>query len=312
MVGGPGVNSVFGDAGDDQVLGGGGDDDVGGGLGADTVRGGPGNDAVDGYQGDDQLFGEAGADWLVDGAGANVLDGGDEPNEVWSGSGNETIKGGPGRDVVSYANLLEDGALGGHCHAIVADLSRGTAHGTGFGTDTLQSVESVWSSGGNDTLIGDSGTNDFQTGTYACNEKAPRESVNGNGGSDRIVFGTEADSAPGPVRVDLARNRARWDNQGSRYPILITLRSIENVTGTEYGDVIAGNAQPNALSGGPGFMDGGDVIIGRGGADYLAGQGGRDRLYGGCGSATPCSGGSARDLLRGGTGPDTLSGRPGS
>ena len=113
---------------------------------------------------------------------------------------------------------LEEGSSGSHCNAITANLALGTAHGTGFGTDTLESVESVWTGGGNDALIGDERANGFYTGGYPCDEQSPTDSVTGGGGADRITFDSESienGSAPGPVRVDLAAHTARWDNRGS-------------------------------------------------------------------------------------------------
>jgi len=81
------------------------------------------------------------------------------------------------------------------------------------------------------------------------------------------------------------------------------MSSIENVTGTEYPDFIAGNARANSLSGGVGWAETprGDVIGGRGGADRIHGLGGRDRLYGGRG-ADAIFGGTGNDRLRGGLG----------
>ena len=306
VFGGPGVDEVYGEGGADLLVGGGGDDFVSGGRGADTVRGGPGADLLGGDEDTDRVYGEAGADYLSDFQGANLLDGGAGDDNLSSGPGDEVIRGGPGRDVASYVELLSAGSFSSHCNAITADLSRGTAHGTGFGTDTLQTVENVFTGGGNDALIGDGNANVFYTGGYPCDERSPHDSVDGRGGADRITFdteNTEFGSAPGPVRVDLAAHTARWDNQGSPHPIVVTLRSIENVTGTEYPDVIAGDALANGLVGGSDFAGRGDVIRGRGGADRISGRAGNDTLYGGPG-ADVLSGGRGHDVLKGGPGRD--------
>ena len=172
----------------------------------------------------------------------------------------------------------------------------------------MQSVESVWTGGGNDALTGDEHANGFYTGDLPCDELSPTDSVSGGGGADRISFDSQTagfGSAPGPVRVDLAAHTASWDNQGSPHPMMITLNSIENVTGTEYRDVIAGDARPNQLSGGSdaAWQSGGDFIYGRGGADLLTGRIGNDRLYGGPGPDS-LWGGPGRDVLRGGLGRD--------
>ena len=200
---------------------------------------------MSGGGGSDRLIGGPGPDWLSDFEGANFLDGRGDDDILASGAGNETMRGGTGRDAVSYVETLSDGGSGSHCNDITADLSQGTAQGSEFGTDTLQDVEIVWSGGGNDVLTGDDGPNWFYTGGLPCDEESPTDSVTGNGGADRITFNSEAiefGSAPGRVRVDLAEHTARWNNQGSPIWMVITLSSIENVTGTEYRDVIAGDA----------------------------------------------------------------------
>ena len=51
-----------------------------------------------------------------------------------------------------------------------------------------------------------------------------------------------------------------------------TLSNIENVRGSNFGDVIVGNAGDNVLEG----LDGNDIIVGGGGDNYLVGGGGAD------------------------------------
>ena len=63
------------------------------------------------------------------------------------------------------------------------------------------------------------------------------------------------------------------------------LSEIEDVDGTDFGDLISGNELDNRIYG----RSGGDTLVGRGGDDYLSGsygndtlegQGGDDSLYG--------------------------------
>ncbi|RLS57083.1 MAG: hypothetical protein DWH91_05280 [Planctomycetota bacterium] len=63
---------------------------------------------------------------------------------------------------------------------------------------------------------------------------------------------------------------------------LDTLVSIENLSGSQWGDVLTGNDFDNALSG----QGGNDIIHGRGGADRLDGGAGDDTLLGGEGNDT--------------------------
>ena len=78
-----------------------------------------------------------------------------------------------------------------------------------------------------------------------------------------------------------------------------TLSSIENVTGSNYGDKLVGNGSNNVLSG----LAGKDQLSGGGGNDTLIGGTGDDHIYGGSGNDV-IRGGAGRDFLRGGSGAD--------
>ncbi len=300
VVGGHGPDEVFGDAGADVLLGNSGMDFIGGGDGTDTLHGGQGRDNLDGNELGDRLLGERGGDFIADPRGANTVMGGDGRDFILSGRGNETIDGGSGRDHADYAEILSPNGSSGHCRRITADLSLGTASGTGFGVDVLEGIESISTGGGNDVLIGDDDPNDLFAGVPCFGNPSPTESVTGNGGVDRVLFSDPfaGESASGRVRVDLLNHTARLGNQGAS-PVVYSLDSIENVTGTEFRDVILGDAGPNELSGGP--FSSGDVISGRGGADLLVGKFASDRLRGGSGNDVLLGNGGADDL-DGGTG----------
>lgn len=81
------------------------------------------------------------------------------------------------------------------------------------------------------------------------------------------------------------------------------LRSIENVTGTNWKDQITGNGAANTLEG----EGGNDEIHGGGGADHLYGGEGQDEIHGDGGNDY-LSGSVGNDQLYGGTGVDTISG----
>ncbi len=111
----------------------------------------------------------------------------------------------------------------------------------------------------------------------------------GLGGNDLLDGGSDTDSvsygsSQQSMRVDLARGRATGEGND-------TLVSIEDVTGSRYDDVLAGDAGPNRMFG----LGGDDLLKGRAGPDELYGGAGRDTLLGGPGA----------DLLHGGSGPDT-------
>ena len=237
IIGGSGTDEIFGSSGADLLIGRPGSDFIYGSDNKDSVRGGPGADYLSGDGGDDDVYGGIGADFISDAEGNNTLRGGPDDDVSESGPGNETMRGGRGRDAASYLWLLDpDGGSGSHCSDITADLSAGTASGDGFGTDTLDGIEKVWTGGGNDVLIGDDGPNEFYTGTLSCDESSPTDSVAGNGGLDRITFDSlnvEGGSAPDSVEVDLQAKTALWGDPESQDRDLITLNSIEDVAGTE-------------------------------------------------------------------------------
>lgn len=102
VLGGNGVNRLFGEQGNDTLGGGGGDDLLAGGTGNDIVNGGNGRDLLfggdgldmlNGGDGDDNVFGSTGADVLRGGAGRDTLTGGQGDDVYYIG--NE----GPGRDI---------------------------------------------------------------------------------------------------------------------------------------------------------------------------------------------------------------------
>jgi Ca2+-binding RTX toxin-like protein len=91
--------------------------------------------------------------------------------------------------------------------------------------------------------------------------------------------------------------------------------SIENLTGSQYKDILIGNDLANVLDGG-GSADtiyaggGNDTVIGNGGSDVLYGQGGNDFIDGQWQRDT-AYGGVGKDTIYGGTNDDSLFGEDG-
>ncbi|MEM9737182.1 MAG: calcium-binding protein, partial [Pseudomonadota bacterium] len=129
---------------------------------------------------------------------------------------------------------------------------------------------------GDDTLLGSAGA----------------DLLAGGGGRDRADFSTSA-----AVTLDLARGLAAGGDAAGD-----TLTGIEDLTGSNFEDLLSGDLAANRLDGGA--RD--DELRGRAGDDTLLGQGGNDRLAGGPG-ADLLDGGTGSDLLEGGHGADTLS-----
>ncbi|MDU9415778.1 retention module-containing protein [Pseudomonas sp. zfem005] len=144
------------------------------------------------------------------------------------------------------------GSSGDSSDQIVIDNSAlGNTLAGGSGNDVL--IGGV----GNDTLNGNNG-NDLLVGG------AGDDALNGGGGIDTASY---VDATSG-VTVSLASAAAQ--NTGGAGTD--TLSGIENLIGSNFGDVLTGNSGDNTLSG----LAGNDTLIGNGGNDILSGGDGAD------------------------------------
>jgi Ca2+-binding RTX toxin-like protein len=316
---------LYGKQGDDELSGGPGDDTMGGGGDRDTITYGDSGNGVTmdlgartaqgegsdifadrfevavGSPRDDRLTGSKAADELLG------LDGNDVLNGL---AGSDVLRGGSGADAVSYAS-----SGGG------VTLSLVTGKAAGEGLDHVTGVEDVTGSafrddiagssrpnrllggGGNDRIAGHEGS-DYLGGGAGEDDLSPGagvDTVDGGTGGDTIAYS----AATGRVRVDLAAGAA--SGQGKD-----TLRRIQDVQGSPFGDDLLGSRAKNDLGG----RGGDDHIGGRGGPDFLIGSKGRDSLFGhegrdrlqGSGGDDSLSGGPGNDYLSGDTGGDLLRG----
>ncbi|MEJ8838671.1 choice-of-anchor U domain-containing protein [Ramlibacter sp. AN1133] len=286
----PGSNAN-GRGGNDTILGGGGDDFITGGSGNDSIVGGAGFDTADYNPAFDNAgvpltgvgvtvnlaTGIATDNWghtdslsgieLVRGSDfADHLTGGNPANgsgatdgfEGFTGQGgNDTIDGGTGFDRAQYDTSPNavNVTLGG--------TSSGTAQDGFGGIDTLISIEEVRGSSFGDTLTGsDSGVFESFEG------RGGNDFIDGKGGVDRVSYQTSGSG----VNVDLAAGTASDGFGGTD-----TLSNIENIRGSESGDVLAGNAGANDIE----ARAGNDLLQGGAGQDTLRGGAGDDTLDGG-------------------------------
>lgn len=155
-------NSLYGEEGNDTLLGQGGSDFLVGGVGDDTIDGGLGVDIASSYQATGPIVANLaagtatgdGTDSLVNVEGIegspydDTITGNGVSNYLFGGPGNDLIDGGPGMDIALYW-----WATG----PVNASLATGTA--TGEGTDTLVSIEGLFGSLYDDTLIGNANPN---------------------------------------------------------------------------------------------------------------------------------------------------------
>jgi Ca2+-binding RTX toxin-like protein len=277
QIGTEGADVLDGTPGDDVIVALGGDDVVNGGAGDDKICAGDGKDTVDAGDGVDVVEG---------GAGADTIAGGDGGDDIFGGSENDTIDAGPGGDGVS-GDQGDDTLTGGDgtdllyyidAPGVMVDLGKGIA--IGDGSDTLAGFEATSGSGGNDTLIGDSGLNFFLPIGGA------KDVVHGGEGLDFILY-------LAPVEADLQTQTATglpndYFDEGTD-----TFDGIEGLAGGP-GSTLSGDGHDNYL-----FFS--STLIGRGGDDVLVGDVGKQSLFGGPGA----------DLLRADSGADRIDGGPG-
>jgi Ca2+-binding RTX toxin-like protein len=147
-----------------------------------------------------------------------------------------------------------------------------------YGTSGADSIHGL---GGNDFLSGGAGNDllDGGIGDDVLDGGAGADTFIGGAGVDTVSYG----SATIGVMVDMATGGITNDAQGDTYS------GIEVVRGSNFGDILNGDANAN-------------TFFGHGGDDWLFGQGGNDSLNGGEGD----------DQIRGGAGSDVLSGNKGS
>ena len=158
------------------------------------------------------------------------------------------------------------------------------------GTDTITGTsqsDTILGAGGADTLNGGAGADTLEGGAGA-------DTLNGGGGTDTASYANAPGGAGGlgvtVVMLNTALNTG--DAAGDTYS------SIENIRGSAFDDLLAGNNVANFLFGG----DGDDTLNGQGGDDELSGGDGEDTL----------NGQTENDELHGGNGDDTLNGGAGN
>lgn len=188
-----------------------------------------------------------GADLVADrDNSANILSGfaGDD-TLVGRLDGADTLDGGVGTDTADYsspAGRLYVSLL--HGEAVFLDASD-------LQRDAITNIENVIGGDWGDFLEGDDQDNVLKGG--------PGDDILvGRAGSDTASYA----GGFGGVFVDLSAGEGHWNAAEGD-----TLLSIENVSGTDYSDVLIGTAGANRLDG----RGGQDLLVGGGGADILIG-----------------------------------------
>lgn len=334
LVGGAGSDELHGGAGRDWVDYSASDAAVTVSLLTQSATGGHANgdrltgiSSVIGSAFNDSLTGNDFTNDFIGGAGNDTFVGNGATDRFWSGAGADSIDGGSGNDAAYYT---------GSTSSVSVDLLNGTYFG-GYATgDHLHDIEHLHGSdhadmlrgsddrnnlfgyAGNDTLFGENG-NDFLSGGLGD------DSLVGGVGNDTLEGGNENDILEGGAGADVllgGGNHARASYTGSGAAVTINLagftasggdadgdflQGISNLSGSQYADVLVGNAMRNSLIGG----HGNDTINGAGGDDRIFGGAGHNTLIGGDGNDYLLGGGVADDI-EGGAGDDTLDGSGGA
>lgn len=286
------IEDLKGSGYDDVLTGDGGDNRFYAQNGADTLYGMGGND---------RLFGEGGGDALYGGDGNDILEG---------GTGADVLSGGDGLDQVSYRSSST---------GVSVNLLTGLGSGGEATGDTLLSIEAVVGSGYGDVLTGDDENNRFYSlgGDDTIYGGGGVDRMKGGSGADQLFGGDGDDWMSGGLGGDAFDGGAGLDMvsyEGGAAGVTVnlltgavsggeavgdTFSSIENLGGTDYADVLTGDAGGNRFYG----FAGNDTLHGGDGVDRLLGGAGDDGLYGDGGNDW-LSGGTGGDMLDGGAGTD--------
>ncbi|MCA9246462.1 MAG: hypothetical protein KDA42_05080 [Planctomycetales bacterium] len=272
VLGGDGMDLIYGSPNMDVLEGGDMDDIIFGGAQMDVLKGQGGDDYLDGEAGPDEIRGGGGDDTVIadaedTDAGKTLAGGGGTDKIDFSGSGPGVgfMWMGCSMDGINYKNNGFERIVGSKYDDLIDNSA--------FTSGDLR----VWARAGDDVILSSPGA----------------DLIDGQAGNDWISY----EKAASGVNVDLTltvQSDPGSEADGDE------LRSIENLTGSEFDDVLTGDNGDNAIKG----LKGRDDLFGGRGDDILLGGDQGDRLFGELGNDY-LDGGAGRDRIYGGTGVDT-------
>lgn len=296
------ANTLRGESGNDVIRGGGGSDVLSGGEGEDQLRfddleadgiilslethtaSYADDGSVDSFSGFEQYATTDQNDLIYSSSNADYVEGLGGDDYFLSSAGSDEFFGSDGNDLVDYSTQTGID----HIQATLNEGNTITVTVVGGDDDQITSIESITGSAGNDIIIGDSFDNTFAgaAGDDILDGAAGDDHLFGDAGQDSFVTGTGDDiyeggdgldvidysGAPGGVSVDLTVNTTFNDGFGDQD----TIRTVENIIGTDDADIIIGDSVINEIRAGGGD----DVIRGGLGSDTLdGGAGTRDEVH---------------------------------
>ncbi len=281
LIGNAADNALAGGAGDDLLQGLGGADVLDGGAGLDTadysesadgvtvnlaLGTGAGGDA----QGDtlrniENITGSAFDDTLTGDANANVLLGGDGDDTLAGLGGADIIDGGTGNNTVDYSASAAGVTV--NISSTAGIVAAGIGAGGDAEGDQLSNIQNLIGSNFADIIYANTAGGAISTGAGddTIIAGAGRDVIDGGAGSDTVDYSWSTAA----VTVNLAAKTA-----SGGYAATDVLTNVENITGTNYNDVLTGDGGANTLKGGAGN----DTIEGGAGNDILDGGAGTDTL----------------------------------
>jgi Ca2+-binding RTX toxin-like protein len=302
-------SATIGDSVDHTThLGTAGDDILVGDTAANDMVGGLGNDVLVGNGGADVLLGGAGNDTLVIANSAFLRVAGGDGFDTLTFSGGIILSDANFRQVDGIENIrlangattLILGAIAAHAIDGVQVNVDGTAvsnaavniDGSGLGKALFANLANdaanvtLHGGNGNDTLIGGNGDDFFDGGTGS-------DAIAGGLGIDTVSYLSSAFA----VGVNLATGLGSGGAAGD------TMTGVENLFGSNQGDVLTGDDGANSLSG----FSGADTLNGGGGDDVVNGGPGNDIAFLGTGNDVfQWNQGDANDTVEGQDGIDRL------
>ena len=326
------------------------------------------NSVTDKFSSIENITGSNQSDTLTGNDSNNILLGGKGNDTFYARKGSDTFDGGDDTDTLDYSSSD---------YAITANLSTGVGSDiSGDANDTILNIENLVGSSKNDTLTGSDAANHLQGGAGddtliggagadildggADNDTADYSSetnaitisradstttvVDGSTATDTLthienIIGSAGYDTINYSAVSTAVTASLKDGTATFNGITDNFSSIENITGSDHDDTLAGNSSHNIIKGGGGIDtltfsnsvnaitadlssgtasgDGSDTIenienlVGSAYNDTLTGSSVANQLQGGAGNDT-LSGGDGNDILEGESGSDTLIGGAGA
>ena len=271
----------------------------------EELTGGSAADVINGAGGDDTIDGKGGNDYLTGGPGEDV------------------IRGGAGEDDTISYKYSEEGVT---INLLSGQANGGDAEGDDLGAD----IENIEGSMNDDMLTGSDDSNKIWglAGNDVLDGDEDDDTLEGGYGADELIGGEGKDTASYAmsmmgVTVRLHSAQAMGgDAEGDKFgemvratyfdedgdPVNEMVPDIENLTGSNNDDILAGDSRVNVLMG----LGGNDKLYGGpgGGNDIMHGGPGNDMLFGGKGDDR-LFGNDGDDMLNGGPGADRFEGGDG-